>query len=119
MSTQIWNYHETAGRFEGVDLVGYKVEATDGHIGKVDRHSVEVDSSYLVVDTGVWIFGRQVLLPAGTVTRIDTEERKVWVDRTREQIKHAPEFQPETHTEDPAYFDLVGGYYLGGYPPVR
>jgi hypothetical protein len=30
-----------------------------------------------VVDTGPWIFGRKVLLPAGVVERIDTVEHKV------------------------------------------
>ncbi|WP_234310449.1 PRC-barrel domain-containing protein [Streptomyces sp. NRRL F-3218] len=61
------------------DLIGYKVEATDGSIGKVDKHSDDVTSSYLVVDTGVWIFGKHVLLPAGTVSRVDNDEKKVFV----------------------------------------
>ncbi|WP_033822785.1 hypothetical protein [Kitasatospora sp. MBT63] len=119
MSTRIWNYQETAGHLEGLDLVGYKVEASDGHIGRIDRHSAEVDSSYVVVDTGVWIFGRQVLLPAGTIARIDTEEQKVWVDATKDQIKDSPEFHPDKHTDDPDYYNLIGGYYLGGFPPIR
>lgn len=52
MSDNVWGYRETSGRLEGADLTGYKVEAVDGSIGKVDKHSDEVDSSYLVVDTG-------------------------------------------------------------------
>jgi hypothetical protein len=48
-----------------MDLTGFDVEAADGSIGKVDEATQEVGESYLVVDTGVWIFGKKVLLPAG------------------------------------------------------
>ncbi|MBD0291736.1 MAG: PRC-barrel domain containing protein, partial [Thermoleophilia bacterium] len=46
------------------DVVGFSVEATDGGIGKVDEATYDVGQSYLVVDTGPWIFGKKVLLPA-------------------------------------------------------
>ena len=54
-----------SGTFE--KLVGYDVEATDGHIGKIDEASTETDRNYLVVDTGFWIFGKKRLVPAGVV----------------------------------------------------
>ncbi|MER7676989.1 PRC-barrel domain-containing protein [Streptomyces sp. NPDC096934] len=113
MSDNVWGYRETSGRLEGADLVGYKVEAVDGSIGKVDKHSDEVDSSYLVVDTGPWIFGKEVLLPAGTVIRIDTDDREIYVDQTKEQIKNAPEFERDKHLGDADYHRQVGGYYGG------
>ncbi len=80
MTDNLWGYQPAAGHTVGTDLIGYKVEATDGSIGKVDKHSDDVTSSYLVVDTGVWIFGKHVLLPAGTVSRVDNDEKKVFVD---------------------------------------
>ncbi|GIF09317.1 PRC-barrel domain-containing protein [Actinoplanes siamensis] len=98
----------------GVDLVGYKVEATDGHIGSVDQASYDVGSSYLVVDTGPWIFGRKVLLPAGTVQNVDHNDRKVYVDRTKDQIKASPEYDKDTF-ETAAYREQVGDYYTGSY----
>jgi hypothetical protein len=64
-----WTYRDDAG-VTGTDLVGYKVEATDGSIGKIDRCSNEVSASYLVVDTGPWIFGKKVMLPAGVVNNV-------------------------------------------------
>ncbi|MBB2942646.1 hypothetical protein FB565_002359 [Actinoplanes lutulentus] len=98
----------------GVDLVGFKVEATDGHIGSIDQASYDVGSAYLVVDTGPWIFGRKVILPAGTVQNIDHTDRKVYVDRTKEQIKSSPEYDKETfETQD--YRESVGEYYTGNY----
>ncbi|MFU8871105.1 PRC-barrel domain-containing protein [Micromonospora sp. SL4-19] len=111
-----WRYRDDAG-VTGIDLVGYKVEATDGGIGKVDRASHEVNSSYLVVDTGPWIFGKKVMLPAGTVNHVDHDERKVYVDRSKDQIKAAPEYDESTDT-DPAYRDKLGGYYDDTYSSI-
>ncbi|MGW5276049.1 PRC-barrel domain containing protein [Streptomyces sp. NPDC004044] len=116
MTENMWNYKSTAGRVTGPDLTGYKVEATDGSIGKVDKHSDEVDDAYLVVDTGVWIFGREVLLPASTVVSIDPDEQKIFVDRTKQQIKDAPEFDRDKHLGDPGYHDQLGTYYGAGTP---
>ena len=119
-----WRYRDEVG-VNGADLTGYKVEAADGGIGKVDEASFEVDAQCMVVDTGPWIFGKKVLLPAGTVNHIDHEERKVYVDRTKDQIKSAPEFEPDMY-RDPTYHDKVGGYYGASYqtpgsqiPPAR
>ncbi|MCL7491558.1 MULTISPECIES: PRC-barrel domain containing protein [Streptomyces] len=109
--SDIWGYQPTAGYTAGASLTGYKVEATDGSIGKVDKHSDEVGASYLVVDTGVWIFGKHVLLPAGTVSRIDDAEEKIYVERTKAEIKDAPEFEKEKHLGDAGYHEQVGIYY--------
>ncbi|MFE5811003.1 PRC-barrel domain containing protein [Streptomyces sp. NBC_01232] len=111
MSESAWAYRITVGRIEGVDLSGFKVEAVDGSIGKVDKHSDEVGSAYLLVDTGPWIFGKEVLLPASTVTGIDVEEERIHVGLTKEQIKDAPEFVRDEHLQDTDYRNLLGGYY--------
>lgn len=109
----MWRYQPTAGYTAGSSLIGYKVEATDGSIGKVDKHSDAVDASHLVVDTGVWIFGKHVLIPAGIVSGIDTAAETIYVGRTKEQIKNAPEFDRDKHTGDADYHEQLGGYYGG------
>ena len=104
----LWTYSdETIG---DVDLTGYGVEAIDGSIGKVDESSYEVGASYIVVDTGPWIFGKKVLLPAGVIDRFDTTEEKVFVSRTKDEIKNAPEFDEDSY-RDEAYRTELGGYY--------
>ncbi|MFE4862179.1 PRC-barrel domain-containing protein [Streptomyces sp. NPDC056670] len=113
MHEDLWGFKDTSGHLAGADLRGWKVEAADGDIGKVDNHSDEVGSAHLVVDTGPWIFGKRVLLPAGTVTRLDPDDKKIHVALTRDQVKHSPEFEPATHLDDPTYRDLVGRYYGG------
>ncbi|MER5865066.1 PRC-barrel domain-containing protein [Kitasatospora sp. NPDC002040] len=107
----IWAFRADAGHGTGTDLVGFRVEATDGHIGKIDKLSEEVDSSYLVVDTGPWIFGAFVLLPAGTVVKVDVEDKKVYVDRTKDEIKAGPEFNRDKHDADTGYQERYAGYY--------
>ncbi|MFE4831561.1 PRC-barrel domain-containing protein [Streptomyces sp. NPDC056672] len=111
MSENMWGYQPTTGHTAGSSLTGYKVEATDGSIGKVDKHSDDVGASHIVVDTGVWIFGKHVLLPAGLVSAIDTAEEKIYIDRTKEQIKNAPEFDKDRHSGDAGYHDKISGYY--------
>ncbi|WP_229379543.1 PRC-barrel domain-containing protein [Streptomyces sp. VRA16 Mangrove soil] len=114
MSENIWNYPSAAGYTPGADLTGYKVEATDGSIGKVDKHSQDVGDQYLVVDTGVWIFGKEVLLPAGTITGIDAEAKTISVGRTKAQIKAAPEFDKNKHLGDSEYHHELGTHYSSG-----
>ncbi len=111
MSGDIWGYPEAAGHVPGTELIGYRVEASDGHIGKVDKHTEDVGRSYLVVDTGPWIFGRTVLLPAGLVMEIDIENETVHVARSKDEIKHAPEFERGQADDDITSAQLIADYY--------
>ncbi|MFB9678961.1 PRC-barrel domain-containing protein [Streptosporangium vulgare] len=116
MTENVWSYRPEAYSGEQtLDLVGFDVEATDGKIGSVDEESNTVGDSYIVVDTGFWIFGKKVVLPAGTVHQIDPQERKIYVSRTKQEIKDAPEFDEATYKE-PGYRDKLGGYYGPGAP---
>ena len=71
----------------------------------------EAGRSLLVVDTGPWIFGKKVVLPAGIVDRVDLDGETVYVNRTKDEIKNAPEFDSDTHLEDDEYNDRLGSYY--------
>jgi hypothetical protein len=114
MAFQPWEYRpETGLTGPDVDLTGYSIAAVDGDIGHVGEATYELGSSYLVVVTGAWIFGRKVLLPAGVVERIDTVEQKVYLDRTKDQIKAAPEY--DQTVDDAQYRDRLGGYYAETY----
>ena len=95
-----------------IDLAGFKVEALDGDIGKVDEATNEVGGSFVVVDTGPWIFGKKVMIPAGLVRDIDPDAETIFVNRSKDEIKDAPEFDEERQ-RDPAYREELGGYYAG------
>jgi hypothetical protein len=107
-TTTLWRYDDP--EWAEIDLVGYDVQALDGAIGRIDAASKEIGARYLVVDTGPWIFGRQVMLPAGLVERVDVANRRVYVRRTREQIKNAPDFNLARH-HDPRYREALSVYY--------
>jgi hypothetical protein len=105
---EMWTYRGAVR--SGVDLSGYEVEAIDGSIGTVDEATNEVGASYLIVDTGPWIFGKSVLLPAGVIERIDTEQERVFAGLTRDEIKNAPEYDPDGDVST-GYRQEVGSYY--------
>ncbi len=108
--SRLWRYSEGA-RFGTVqEIEGLDVEATDGDIGKIDEATDETSASYIVVDTGPWIFGRKVVLPAGAIERIDLENRKVRVRLTKDQIKNSPEYEGNEYRE-PTYRTRLGTYY--------
>ena len=111
MSTDLWTYRDTT--IGTTNLTGFKVEAIDGSIGSIDESTNEVGASYIVIDTGPWIFGKKVMLPAGVVDRVDTAEEAVFVNRTKDEIKDAPEFD-DSRYRDEQYRDELGGYYGPG-----
>jgi hypothetical protein len=112
MGTQnIWEY--TDETWSNVDLVGFSVEALDGSIGKIDEASHDVGAGYIVVDTGPWIFGKKVLLPAGVIDAVDLDETNVYVQRTKDEIKNAPEYDPD-RMKDLKYREQFGTYYGEG-----
>ena len=121
MQIDVWTYRETAllgTDLATTDIAGYEIEALDGSIGKVDDATYETGASYLVVDTGPWIFGKKVMLPAGVIRTIDQDTKTVFVNRTKEQIKNAPEFD-DSLTHDDAFRGQLASYYGTGGPGYR
>ena len=114
--TDMWTYRNQM--ISQRNLSGLSVEALDGSIGKVDEASNDVGASYIVVDTGPWIFGKKVLLPAGVVRDVDFDTETVFVSRTKDQIKNAPEYDPDRDRQDRDYRDRyrteLGTYYGPG-----
>jgi hypothetical protein len=110
-TSDVWMYRNQTTM--NSDLSGFTVEAIDGKIGKVDEATNEASGSYIVVDTGPWIFGKKVLLPAGVVRDVDLDAQTVFVSRTKDEIKNAPEFDENKYRTD-EYRNQVGGYYGQG-----
>lgn len=109
---EIWTFQvDVEPSLADVDLADFSVEATDGKIGKVDEDTREAGGSFLIVDTGPWILGKKVILPAGVVERIDPESKTVFVNLTRDEIKSAPEFDDQTGHRDEGFRRRLGEYY--------
>jgi len=107
--TDLWSWRDTA-RSEPTNLIGFQVVATDGAIGNLDAATYDVGGSYIVVDTGFWIFGKKRMLPAGVIDRIDYEARKVHVNLSKYEIREAPDYDTEREREE-AYRQDIGTYY--------
>lgn len=74
-------------------LKGYSLQARDGEIGTItdvwfddDRWTVR----YLVVRTGGWLLGREVLLAPTVIRGLDTAHEHIVVDLSREQVEKSP-----------------------------
>jgi hypothetical protein len=111
---EMWTYRTDVILEPAVDLAGFEVEARDGSIGKVDESAADAGKSFVLVDTGPWIFGKKVILPAQTIARIDLDQRIVFVDLTKDQIKNAPEFEPDRGLDE-SYRTQLGDYYSRAY----
>ena len=112
--SDMWTYRDSSWTTSN-NLVGYDVEATDGSIGKIDEATNESSSSYVVVDTGFWIFGKKRLVPAGVISTVDHDAEKVYVTMTKEQIKSAPDYEgkdwnDESRTRYSDYYDTYTGW---------
>lgn len=105
------NYQDA---FDGDDIKNYDVysDIDDDKIGSVKNIMVDEAGRfrYLVVDTGFWIFGKQVLLPVGR-SRIDSGDRRVYaIGLTKEQAQNLPEFSEDLNI-DRDYEERVTGVY--------
>lgn len=105
------NYQDAFG---GNDIKNYDVysDIDNDKIGTVKNIMVDETGRfrYLVVDTGFWIFGKQVLLPVGR-SQIDSRDRRVYaVGLTKEQAQNLPEFS-ENLDIDRDYEERVAGVY--------
>ncbi|MFN6572557.1 DUF2382 domain-containing protein [Dendronalium sp. ChiSLP03b] len=105
--------------FDKYDIRGFDVysDIDDDKVGNVK--DILVDDSarvrYLVVDTGFWFFGRQVLLPIGR-SKIDYSDRRVYaIGLTKEQVENLPDFN-NLEQIDYDYEERVRGVYR---TPVR
>jgi hypothetical protein len=117
----LWTYRDRADLGSNAvdthaDLAGFSVEALDGSIGKVDEATYNVGESYIVVDTGPWIFGKKVMIPAGAITDVDLDDHRVYLDLTKEQVKNSPLIDENT-AMDEDYRSRLGSYYETIYPP--
>jgi uncharacterized protein (TIGR02271 family) len=98
--------------FEDQDLIGYHAYAGPEKIGSVDDLLVDDEGKirYLVINTGFWIMGKQVLLPIGRA-RIDYQSQRIAVDGlTRTQVEELPKYDGSMPV-DSEHEEKVRGVY--------
>lgn len=79
--------------FEGyLDVAGYHILASDGAIGKLLDMLIDDAKRgyrYLVIDTGSWWPGTQVLISPHAVREISWAERQIRLDVSRDRVRRA------------------------------
>lgn len=104
----------------GKALTGYVIEASDGHIGVVDTFLFDDkawNTRWLVVDTGHWLAGRQVLVHPSAIGRPDHERRHLPVGLTKSQVEASPDIlrhQPVTMQMQRRLYEYYGSDPYGG-----
>ena len=103
------------------DLEHYAIGATDGDIGHVEDFYFDDDAwviRYLVVDTGSWLAGRQVLISPISIHEPDWISRTLPVSITKEQVRNSPHIdthEPVSRQHESRYLQYYGyDDYWGG-----
>lgn len=109
-------------------ITGYAIMASDGHLGTVSDFLFDDQSwlvRWLVVETGSWLSGRKVLLPAFALGHLDSERREFSVRLTMQQVKDSPNIdteRPVSRQMETGIYDYYGwspywspGLLMGGY----
>jgi len=110
---------------------GYSIQAQDGELGHVQDCYFDDEKwtiRYIVVKTGFWLFGREVLISPHSVERIDFDAKCLCVAHTQEQVKGSPDIdthRPISRRKEsefhiyynfPAYWGGVGLWGQDMYP---
>lgn len=104
------------------DLKGFDIVATDGEIGDVEQFYFDDERwavRYIVVNTGNWLSGRQVLISPFSVTQVDRENRKLQVSLTKSQVENSPNIdthKPVSRQMEASHADYYGYPYYWGSP---
>jgi hypothetical protein len=113
------------------DVIGYRVHAVDGQIGRVsdfyfDDHTWTI--RYMVVETGEWINRNKVLLSPAVFKKISWGSKEFNTNLTKEQVRNSPDIdtdKPITRKHEaelhiyygwPVYWTGISGYYGAGVP---
>jgi hypothetical protein len=103
------------------EVRGFTLHATDGDIGHVEQFYFD-DATwtvrYLVVDTGSWLPGRQVLISPIALGEPDWSGHKLPVNLTRKQVAESPDIdtdKPVSRQHEIDYFRYYGWpyYWIG------
>ncbi len=105
-------------------ILGHSLQGADGKLGRL--HDVVFDDQtwtvrYIVVDTGGWLTGRQVLISPVAFGRPDWQRKQIPVSLTREQVENSPPISSDetvARKMEAALQEYYGWPAYWAYPPV-
>jgi sporulation protein YlmC with PRC-barrel domain len=82
-------------------ISGYHIQTSDGEIGQITDFIIDEKGwtiRDLVIETGHWYSGKEILIPSSKVKQISYEETKVFVSLTKEDIQRTAEKEISVHS---------------------
>ena len=83
---------------KATDMYGYKIDATDGRIGKINDFLFDNTGwnvHYLVVETGLWLLVRKVLIPSIALCPPNTQMSIFPANLTKDQASDSPDIDTD------------------------
>lgn len=106
--------------FGNREIKGLDVYTADEKIGSVEDVLVDDEGRfrYLVINTGMWVIGKKVLLPIGRA-RVDDNAKRIYATNlTKAQVEALPEFNDDLKI-DYDHEEQVRGVYRDGSMPMQ
>ena len=102
-------------------LRGFEIRAKDGEVGTLDQFYFDDETwaiRYLIVNTGIWLSGRLVLVSPIALRQANWESRRLDVALTKQQVEGSPGIdthKPVSRQHEAVYMGYYGyPYYWGG-----
>jgi uncharacterized protein YrrD len=103
------------------NLRGFAIRVEDGAIGQVDQFYFDDEKwavRYLVVSTGHWLSGRQVLISPISIEQVDCTTNQIFLNLTMREVKESPDIdthKPVSRQHESTFLGYYGyPYYWGG-----
>lgn len=91
----------------------YSIHGIDGDIGEVTDllvDDINWEIQYMVIETGNWFVGKQILIPVKKINKIDWDSSSVHVNQTIDSLKSSPLFDNNLPVEEE--FERIKYHYL-------
>jgi len=100
------------------DMHGFKIQAKDGEIGKVDEFFFDDHTwtiRYLIADTGTWLVDNRVLISPVSIGKPDWNNKTFPVNQTKEQVEKSPKIENDKPVSRQNEIDLAAYYSWPSY----
>jgi hypothetical protein len=103
-------------------LKGFEIRARDGEFGTLDQLYFDDENwaiRYLVVNSGIWLNGRLVLVSPIALRQTEWESRRLDVALTKEQIENSPAIdthKPVSRQHEAVYMGITVTPIIGVGP---
>jgi len=99
-------------------LIGYSLAATNGIIGEIEEFYFDDETwtiRYLIVKTGSWLSGREVLISPAALKNRNWANNSIPVNLTEKQIENSPEIDTNKPVSRQQEVELYGHYQWENY----